>query len=384
MSLSSVILFVEFEDANQLQPKAAVAHSSSALRVRFVVAQTRRSPGWCKMVASAILSNVSVATVGYGKKYSHMRRLFWVMEYIEEEGLQDRDIIVSYDGSDTLLTGALTVQRALKKFIATTAPTVDAFDAEAVRRGDATAPLLFTAEGNCYHPQLSENVKWGVSKGRCISLYKRAEMNALGQKGAEAGGRRKRLHFLNAGGYVARVWALKRAFTAYRSLMGLKRWWCDQSAWGMLYLWSITQNSSSANEARIPYGIVSLDFQNTFFLSVHGMRLGKDIMLWSSTSVAEIVEGGRLPFPLFFNIDGIPDATPAILHMNGVGRKDRVVLEENLRGHTSWFVEANRTPEALHAAKDLLQNGALLDLHGVSGETKRIPFGDVCRGIDLI
>ncbi|ORC88800.1 expression site-associated gene (ESAG-like) protein, partial [Trypanosoma theileri] len=72
------------------------------------VAQSLRCHGWCRMLASAILSNVSVETVGYGRRYRHIYRAYWVMQYIEKERLRDSDVVVVYDASDSLLSGAST------------------------------------------------------------------------------------------------------------------------------------------------------------------------------------------------------------------------------------------------------------------------------------
>ncbi|RNF03563.1 expression site-associated gene (ESAG-like) protein [Trypanosoma conorhini] len=366
-------------DAERRLAEANAARRTPATpRVVFVVAQTRPSPGWCQMVASAILSNVTVVTVGHGEKYAHTRRVFWVAQYIEAAGLRDEDVVVSYDGADTLLTGALTVQRAVERFIATTAPSFENFAPEAVQRAEATAPLLFTAESNCYHPQLTGSVKWGLSKGRCISAYKRVEGFLLRQKNALVGDRRNRLHFLNAGGYVARVWALKQAFMSYRALIRLKKLWCDQSAWGMLYLWSISRDASVSPTVRVPFGLIGLDFHNSFFLSLHGISLGRSIRLFSPSAIEEVVVEGKLPFPPFFEIRGVPRATPVVLHFNGIGRGG-VGLREKLRNHTSWFVEAHRTEAALLKAKEGLQSDARVILHGIGGKGKEVRYSDVCR-----
>ncbi|KAH9597227.1 hypothetical protein LSM04_006194 [Trypanosoma melophagium] len=345
-------------------------------RVRFIVVQTRFSHGWCRMLASAILSNVSVEILGYGRKYKHVDRLFWVMEYIEKEKLRDSDVVVVYDGSDTLISGASTVQRAVDRFIATTAPTPDAFDAAAVRRGVATAPVLFSAEANCYHPQLTNNVKWGVSKGRCISAYWRAYGYWAEGCCDFAQNKKIRLHYLNAGGYVARVWALKQAFGAYRDLLQQKRWWCDQSVWGLVYLWSITQDPRMTPDVRIPRGLINLDFHNTFFFSLHSMRFEKDILFWSSTAIADVAAGGRLPFPLFFGIVDSPNATPAILHFNGLGRNVRFYVER-MQNHTSWYVETKRSAAAFLKARDILQGQALIKVYSVD-DGKVAPYSHFC------
>ncbi|ORC88805.1 expression site-associated gene (ESAG-like) protein [Trypanosoma theileri] len=328
------------------------------------------------MLASAILSNVSVETIGYGRRYKHTDRVFWVMQYIEKERLRDSDVVVVYDGADTLFSGASTVQQAVDRFIATTAPTPDAFDAGAVRRGVATAPVLFSAEANCYHPQLTDSGKWGVSKGRCISAYWRAYNYWVGGCSGDVCNEKLRLHYLNAGGYVARVWALKQTFVAFRDVLQRKRWWCDQSAWGLVYLWSITQDARMTPDVRIPRGLINLDFHNEFFFSLHSMRFEIDILFWSSTAIANVVAGGRLPFPLFFNIVDKPNATPAILHFNGLGRNVGFFLEK-MRNHTSWYVENKRSVDAAEKARDMLKSYSRIKVCG-DGDCNLALFSQFC------
>ncbi|ESL11531.1 hypothetical protein TRSC58_00715 [Trypanosoma rangeli SC58] len=192
------------------------------------------------------------------------------------------------------------------------------------------------------------------------------------------GERRNRLHFLNAGGYVARVWALKQAFMAYRTLIRIRKLWCDQSAWGMLYLWSITRNTSATPAMRLPFGLMGLDVHNSFFLSLHSMSLGRNIRLISPSAIDGAVVRSKLPFSLFFDLLDFPHATPAILHFNGIGRKGAVLLE-TLRNHTSWFVEAHRNEAALLKAREWLQRGARVSLHGIGGKGKEVLYSGVCR-----
>ncbi|KAH9597063.1 hypothetical protein LSM04_001524 [Trypanosoma melophagium] len=365
---------------------------STVPSVRFIVAQSLPCHGWCRMLASAILSNVSVEILGYGRKYTHVKRVIRVIRYIEKEKLRDSDVVVVYDGSDTLISGASTVQRAVDRFIATTAPTPDAFDAAAVRRGVATAPVLFTGETTCYHPQLGMVLKLRLPTDDedCLTLYHRA-WKVMGYKDSsvnpsEPG--KSRFRFLNAGGYVARVWALKRALAVYSRVLTFRRsrrqiWRCDQSVWGLVYLWSITQDPRMTPDVRIPRGLINLDFHNTFFVTAYGTLWGRDFVPWSSTAIADVAAGGRLPFPLFFHMADKPNATPAILHFNSRGEGTTKSTLWMLRNHTSWYVETMRSAAAFLKARDMLRHSAFVEID-VSGTGKvRLPYGRVCP-IDVV
>ncbi|PBJ75498.1 expression site-associated gene (ESAG-like) [Trypanosoma cruzi cruzi] len=357
-----------------------VASVPPAPRVVFVVAQTKPSQGWCQMMASALLSNVTVASVGFRQAYHHITRALWVWRYVESEGLRDDDVVVSYDGADTVFIGALAVQRAVRRFIDSTAPTFEAFDPEAVRRGEATAPLLFSAEGNCYHLQMTNSHIWDVSKGRCISAYKRfEEVLVSSKKAALAGRKNRRMHFLNAGGYVARVWALRRALVAYRALLRFGGFWCDQSVWGMLYLGPSLPHIYASSEMRLPSGLMGLDFDNTFFFCFNGMQVGSDVRLASPLSIEQVAARGKPPFPSFFEIVGVPRATPAIIHFNGMGG-DGVTLLKSLRNYTSWFVEAHRTDAVLLKVKAWLRNEARVKVYGANGEGSEVYYHQLCGG----
>ncbi|EKF39543.1 expression site-associated gene (ESAG-like) protein [Trypanosoma cruzi marinkellei] len=272
-------------------------------RVVFVVVQTKPSHGWCQMMASAMLSNVTVVSVGYRQAYQHVIRAQWVWQYLESEGLHDDDVVVSFDGADTVFIGALPIQRAVRHFIDTSAPSFGAFDPEAVRRGEATPPLLFAAEGNCYHLQMTNSHNWEASKGKCVSVYKRFEqvMESDGKRVA-AGRKKNRMHFLNAGGYVTRVWALKRALAAYRALLRSGNFWCDQSIWGMLYLGQRLPRIHASSETRLPSGLMGLDSDNNFFFCFNGMEVGRDIQLASPLSISKLAARDKPPFPSFLKL----------------------------------------------------------------------------------
>ncbi|KAF5216173.1 hypothetical protein ECC02_011083 [Trypanosoma cruzi] len=123
-------------------------------RVALIVVQTGYSPGWCRMQVSSILSRESVTTIGMGANYTHTSRPSLLLDCIADEGLRDEDVVVVFDGGDTMFTGPLGIKQAVEDFVATTAPTVDAFNATAVHRGEAAAPLLFESDPVCYAPQM--------------------------------------------------------------------------------------------------------------------------------------------------------------------------------------------------------------------------------------
>ncbi|KAH9597329.1 hypothetical protein LSM04_009320 [Trypanosoma melophagium] len=194
--------------------------------------------------------------------------------------------------------------------------------------------------------------------------------------------------FLNSGGYVARVWALKRALAVYSRVLTFRRsrrqiWRCDQSVWGLVYLWSITQDPRMTPDVRIPRGLINLDFHNTFFVTAYGTLWGRDFVPWSSTAIADVAAGGRLPFPLFFHMADKPNATPAILHFIGHGEGTTKSTLWMLRNHTSWYVETMRSAAAFLKARDMLRHSAFVEID-VSGTGKvRLPYGRVCP-IDVV
>ncbi|ORC85472.1 expression site-associated gene (ESAG-like) protein, partial [Trypanosoma theileri] len=166
------------------------------------------------------MSNVSVVTIGIGMKYTHAKRPQWVLEYMEQEGLRDDDVVVVFDGGDTVFTGASRVQQAVDYFMAKTAPTAAKFDATAVQNGKATAPLLFAAHPLCSTPQLELVVTEGPrdSIEKCQWFYKSMFDVAESIPGQRIVQTRGTYVYLNAGGYVGRVWALRTAFAAFVSL----------------------------------------------------------------------------------------------------------------------------------------------------------------------
>ncbi|ORC85473.1 ESAG-like protein, partial [Trypanosoma theileri] len=126
-------------------------------------------------------------------------------------------------------------------FMAKTAPTAAKFDATAVQNGKATAPLLFAAHPLCSTPQLELVVTEGPrdSIEKCQWFYKSMFDVAESIPGQRIVQTRGTYVYLNAGGYVGRVWALRTAFAAFVSLAARRSdWTCDQSIWVPLQVWS--------------------------------------------------------------------------------------------------------------------------------------------------
>ncbi|RNF02971.1 ESAG-like protein [Trypanosoma conorhini] len=223
------------------------------------------------MMLSAILSRVSLASIGFGGNYSHTVRISWLLNYMEEAGLRDEDVVVMFDGGDTFFTGLLAAKRAVEGFMTKTAPSADAFNATAVHRGEASAPMLFSAEPPCFAPQVDLVVQYGPEGDyeRCCWFYERlwkAANSSADQRLVQSPP--SGFRYLTAGGMVGRVWAIREASKAYASLLAKSdEWWCDQSIWALLFMWSVTQDPVVDPALRIRYGLLSLDYNNSFFLT---------------------------------------------------------------------------------------------------------------------
>ncbi|EKF26027.1 expression site-associated gene (ESAG-like) protein [Trypanosoma cruzi marinkellei] len=238
-------------------------------RVVFLVSQTRKTPGWCRMLLTSLLSEVSVVSIGFGNRYSHVKRPFWILDYIDNERLRDEDVVVAFDGGDTFITGSFQVKQAVNRFLEATAPTAAVFNVTAVHRGEATAPLLFAAERPCFAPLMKFMISSGPKRRgkKCVWYYSKVweAMNASADQRMVPFTSTEEL-FLNAGGMVGRVWAIREALKAYKKIFGLTdKWWCDQSIWALLYVWSLTQTTNVSLDFRIPYGILNLDYHHVFF-----------------------------------------------------------------------------------------------------------------------
>ncbi|EAN79130.1 expression site-associated gene (ESAG) protein, putative [Trypanosoma brucei brucei TREU927] len=239
-------------------------------RVFFLVAETRYAPGWCRMIVSSILTNVSVATVGMGGWYGHVSRWLWLYRYLRQKKMSEGDVIVIFDGGDTVFTGEDVREEAVKHFLDTTPKIPEAFNETAILRGEMTPPMLMAAENFCFTPQSHFMVKTPKSERahQCSKLYNEAFVvsNRTGLRSilrANESGR----SYLNGGGIIARVWALEEALKAFFNLRKKKFvWGCDQSMWALLLIWSITRPENIKPALLVRRGLISLDYETRYFL----------------------------------------------------------------------------------------------------------------------
>ncbi|RNE96122.1 expression site-associated gene (ESAG-like) protein [Trypanosoma conorhini] len=335
-----------------MQGGAWVRSPTAAPRVVFVVAQTGYSPGWCRMMLSAIVSRVSVVSIGFGGNYSHTVRISWLLNYMEEAGLRDEDVVVMFDGGDTFFTRPLWAKEAVKDFLAKTAPSADAFNATAVHRGEASAPMLFSTEPKCWAPQVDLVVPSGPEEQyeRCRWFYERlwkVANSSADQRLVQSPP--SGFRYLTAGLMVGRVWAIREAFKAYASLLAKSdKWWCDQTIWALLFVWSVTQDPVVDPALRTRYGLLSLDYNNSFLL-----------------------------IPRY-----TPFGSPAIIHFAGPIYIWWRLLPIYLN-YTDWFQPLRQSPTFAQEARDLLQTTtvAVFDVKGRESATR---FSDVCSLKDVL
>ncbi|RNC34262.1 expression site-associated gene (ESAG-like) protein, partial [Trypanosoma cruzi] len=261
------------------------------------------------------------------------------------------DVVVVFDGGDTMFTGPLGIKQAVEDFVATTAPTADAFNATAVHRGEATAPLLFESDPVCYAPQMELMVPWGPQENfaKCGWYYERvweAAKSSADQRMVRflASGYR----FLAGGGMVGRVWAFREAYKAYASLLATSdKWWCDQSIWSLLHVWSVTRDTNVTADFRIRYGLLSLDYNNTFFLTPRSGAFGS---------------------PALYHFPGPPylwDKMPTLLN------------------RTTWVDWLRYSPDVMNETRDFVQN-ATVKIYDADRKAKTIPFPEVCSLNDVL
>ncbi|EKF26065.1 expression site-associated gene (ESAG-like) protein [Trypanosoma cruzi marinkellei] len=149
--------------------------------------------------------------------------------------------------------------------------------------------------------------------------------------------------FLNAGGMVGRVWAIREALKAYKKIFGLTdKWWCDQSIWALLYVWSLTQTTNVSLDFRIPYGILNLDYHHVFFQVPYG----------------EVV------------------SHPAVIHLPGPQRIWTARMPE-LMNHTTWFSKLTSPPQKMRDGLTQLSN-LFVKIVNCNGETRFRRFGALC------
>nr|CAJ16192.1 expression site-associated gene (ESAG) protein, putative; expression site-associated gene 3 (ESAG3) protein, putative [Trypanosoma brucei brucei TREU927] len=238
-------------------------------KVVFVVVQTRPSPGWCRMLMTAVVTNVSVISIGMGGNYSHTIRANWLLNFLDDEGLHDDDVLVMFDGADTFFTDEINRKEMLDPFIKMSPPLPKFFNQTAIYRGDAWPPMLHMAEPDCYAPQL--NITYNPQNeshwDRCARFY------AMGLSEAKTFGAERLLGLpppvrghLNSGGIVGRVWAYKEAFNVYLKFRETSsKWWCDQTMWTILFIWSAGNATGVDPKYIIRRGIISLDYDKRYF-----------------------------------------------------------------------------------------------------------------------
>ncbi|CCD11578.1 hypothetical protein, unlikely [Trypanosoma congolense IL3000] len=125
---------------------------------------------------SAIMNKIEIVTIALGALYIHEKRPRWIMEYVENEMLKDEDIIISVDGSDTIVTERENFDRSVEYFTDVSAATEQDFSSDAVMKGIQISPIIFLADPHCYAPQL-DNIIDSMHKeheARCHWFYKYA------------------------------------------------------------------------------------------------------------------------------------------------------------------------------------------------------------------
>ncbi|RNE95307.1 ESAG-like protein [Trypanosoma conorhini] len=148
---------------------------------------------------------------------------------------------------------------------------------------------------------------------------------------------------------VGRVWAIREASKAYASLLAKSdEWWCDQSIWALLFVWSVTQDPVVDPALRIRYGLLSLDYNNSFFLTPRKGLFG----------------------------------SPAVIHFPGAYTQWRKKLP-GLLNYTQWFHPLRCYPTFAQVARALLQN-ASLSVYDVTRRANAVRFPDVCSLNDVL
>ncbi|CBH16065.1 expression site-associated gene 3 (ESAG3)-like protein, putative [Trypanosoma brucei gambiense DAL972] len=329
-------------------------HSNYAPRVSYVVVQTRRSPGWCRMLLSSILTNVSVTTVGMGAVYIHAWRWTWIYNYMLRERMHEDDVIVIFDGGDTFFTETHLREDAMKYFLATTPSTPEKFNETEILQGAMTPPMLFTAEKGCYAPQMY--IMTGVDpskipqRERCLNVYEEA-FEASTRAGTQAILRKHesgRWH-LNGGGVIARVWALREALDVFFALKRQSyKWWCDQSMWSLILAWSVSRPKHVQPVLLLRRGIMSLDYETRYFHYPH---------------TTPIRTGVILHFPM-----------PIVLWKNKMAK---------YVGETTWFRALRDSEGRQKTVADYLKT-VYVDIRFVFGFKKWRKFSSVCSISDVV
>jgi hypothetical protein len=159
--------------------------------------------------------------------------------------MTDADVIVGMD-SDALFSGE-DPYGFIEAFVASTAESLEehrTYSVRDIRLGKRQPPFLFGSEFNCMRDQATRKDQ-DICRGPYHALNEMmavwaAKTNVTLTPDHQEGFNPMR--FLNAGVFVARVWALRRWNTALLDFLEThkpksgKTWWCDQSAMGTMYL----------------------------------------------------------------------------------------------------------------------------------------------------
>lgn len=354
------------------------------VRVRVATVANYVDHTVCAAQASALASGVNVTLIGFNQPYSHVTRLKTFLNFAEQEGLADEDVVMFVD-SDVLWTG-MGLEDALAKFAAFSPTAPASLWPAAVRAWEdygevigerflrslvqnssrasagaagATAllqlpPVLFSAERYCNWMQYmrgmppctiaislvdyitdlvrngrSEATPEKMSRWLDISLPEAVQalegvqrFLAARQAGARrnsapprwkgdpfyfasnAYGDRNVMRFLNGGGSLMRVWALRRYAAVVDDFVqtqkpipalaqGSRGWFCDQSIHGPMYargrmfeaahglLEALPGAENNAELAAdppygLPAGMTGLDRRSEFFFNAAGVLIRLD------------------------------------------------------------------------------------------------------------
>jgi hypothetical protein len=181
------------------------------------------------------------------------------------EGLSDADVIVATD-ADAVMSGE-DAESFFAAFVASTAASEEehmTYSVRDIRTGKRQAPVLFSGESSCWH--------WETfTRKECPAGYEkvyevREEWVATANVSLQRGYNRANPYkYLNAGVMVTRVWALRLLKTLFlnfarsqkprRKFRNLTDWWCDQSAFGGMYLdliwWELRSNALDGAPKRL-------------------------------------------------------------------------------------------------------------------------------------
>ncbi|RNE99817.1 expression site-associated gene (ESAG-like) protein [Trypanosoma conorhini] len=154
---------------------------------------------------------------------------------------------------------------------------------------------------------------------------------------------------LAAGGMVGRVWAIREASKAYAKLLAKSdKWWCDQSIWALLFVWGVTQDPTVDAALRTRYGLLSLDYNNSFFLTPRKGLFGSPAII-------------HFPAPISWWRNELP----------------------GLLNYTQWFHPLQSSPTFAQETRELLQNTSV-KVYGANRRANITRFPDLCSLKDVL